>query len=78
MCSFLLSERLKLFTRLYSSRSDLECSFLFTQDRVPAFSPEKAKAFVQSELGCPIEVLFKEFEDRPIAAASLGQVFVIF
>ncbi|KAG6485014.1 hypothetical protein ZIOFF_053542 [Zingiber officinale] len=44
------------------------------QDRVPAFSHEKAKAFVQSELGCPIEVLFKEFEDRPIAAASLGQV----
>lgn len=44
------------------------------QDRVPAFSPEKARAFIQSEMGCPIEVIFKEFEDRPIAAASLGQV----
>ncbi|XP_073103313.1 protein ACTIVITY OF BC1 COMPLEX KINASE 7, chloroplastic isoform X2 [Elaeis guineensis] len=44
------------------------------QDRVPAFSPEKARAFIQSELGSPVDVLFKEFEDRPIAAASLGQV----
>ncbi|WOK99812.1 hypothetical protein Cni_G08524 [Canna indica] len=65
--------------QLSSTRSDLfprefvdELAKL--QDRVPAFSPEKAKAFVKSELGCPIEVLFKEFEDRPIAAASLGQV----
>jgi hypothetical protein len=46
------------------------------QDRVPAFSPEKAKAFIEKEMGCPIEVVFKEFEDRPIAAASLGQVFL--
>ena len=51
--------------------------YVFMQDKVPAFSPEKAKAFIKSELGCPIEVLFKEFEDRPIAAASLGQVFAL-
>ncbi|KAK3129332.1 hypothetical protein QOZ80_6BG0477900 [Eleusine coracana subsp. coracana] len=44
------------------------------QDRVPAFSPEEAKTFIEKEMGCPIEVVFKEFEDRPIAAASLGQV----
>lgn len=49
--------------------------FLPMQDRVPAFSPEKAKAFIQEELGAPINVLFKEFEEQPIAAASLGQVF---
>ncbi|XP_078439015.1 protein kinase superfamily protein [Wolffia australiana] len=65
--------------QLSSTRSDLfpkefveELAKL--QDRVPAFSPEKAKAFVQAELGAPINVLFKEFEERPIAAASLGQV----
>lgn len=45
------------------------------QDRVPAFSPEKARGFIERELGASIKVLFKEFEDRPIAAASLGQVF---
>ncbi|KAE8075507.1 hypothetical protein FH972_014217 [Carpinus fangiana] len=44
------------------------------QDKVPAFSPEKARGFIESELGAPIDILFKEFEDQPIAAASLGQV----
>ncbi|WOL13626.1 hypothetical protein Cni_G22397 [Canna indica] len=44
------------------------------QDMVPAFSPEKAKSFIQRELGSPVEILFKEFEEQPIAAASLGQV----
>uniref|UniRef100_A0A1D1ZLZ5 Uncharacterized protein sll1770 n=1 Tax=Anthurium amnicola TaxID=1678845 RepID=A0A1D1ZLZ5_9ARAE len=65
--------------QLSSTRSDLfpiefvdELAKL--QDRVPAFSPDKAKNFIQKELGAPINVLFKEFEDQPIAAASLGQV----
>ncbi|KAM1461562.1 hypothetical protein TB2_045735 [Malus domestica] len=65
--------------QLSSTRSDLfprefvdELAKL--QDRVPAFSPAKARAFIETELGAPINVLFKEFEDRPIAAASLGQV----
>ncbi|XP_024923003.3 protein ACTIVITY OF BC1 COMPLEX KINASE 7, chloroplastic [Ziziphus jujuba] len=65
--------------QLSSTRSDLfprefvdELAKL--QDRVPAFSPEKARGLIESELGAPINVLFKEFEDRPIAAASLGQV----
>ncbi|KAF7827051.1 protein ACTIVITY OF BC1 COMPLEX KINASE 7, chloroplastic-like [Senna tora] len=65
--------------QLSSTRSDLfprefvdELAKL--QDKVPAFSPKKAKGFIESELGAPINVLFKEFEERPIAAASLGQV----
>ncbi|MQM04826.1 hypothetical protein Taro_037631 [Colocasia esculenta] len=44
------------------------------QDRVPAFSTAKARGFIEAELGAPVGDLFKEFEDRPIAAASLGQV----
>lgn len=44
------------------------------QDRVPAFSPAKAKGFIEKELGAPVHIIFKEFEERPIAAASLGQV----
>ncbi|CAL5065340.1 unnamed protein product [Urochloa decumbens] len=65
--------------QLSSTRSDLfprefvdELAKL--QDRVPAFSPEKAKAFIEKEIGCSIDVVYKEFEERPIAAASLGQV----
>ncbi|KAB2022121.1 hypothetical protein ES319_D07G187000v1 [Gossypium barbadense] len=65
--------------QLSSTRSDLfprefvdELAKL--QDKVPAFSPKKARGFIEKELGAPIHVLFKEFEDQPIAAASLGQV----
>lgn len=65
--------------QLSSTRSDLfprefvdELAKL--QDRVPAFSPKKARAFIESELGAPVDLIFKEFEDQPIAAASLGQV----
>ncbi|KAL2524825.1 Protein kinase superfamily protein [Abeliophyllum distichum] len=67
--------------QLSSTRSDLfpqefvnELAKL--QDRVPAFSPSKAKNFIETELGAPIDQLFKEFEDLPIAAASLGQVLL--
>ncbi|XP_074285081.1 protein ACTIVITY OF BC1 COMPLEX KINASE 7, chloroplastic isoform X2 [Silene latifolia] len=65
--------------QLSSTRSDLfpreyvdELAKL--QDRVPAFSSKKAKEFIAAELGAPVDVLFREFEDQPIAAASLGQV----
>lgn len=65
--------------QLSSTRSDLfprefvdELAKL--QDRVPAFSPDKAKAFIEKEMGCSIDIVYKEFEERPIAAASLGQV----
>ncbi|CAM8891074.1 unnamed protein product [Rhodiola kirilowii] len=65
--------------QLSSTRSDLfpaefveELAKL--QDRVPAFSPKKAREFIKQELGVPVDLLFEEFEDRPIAAASLGQV----
>ncbi|KAG9448562.1 hypothetical protein H6P81_008527 [Aristolochia fimbriata] len=65
--------------QLSSTRSDLfpkefveELAKL--QDRVPAFTPKKARDFIEKELGSPVHKLFKEFEDQPIAAASLGQV----
>lgn len=65
--------------QLFSTRSDLlslefveELSKL--QDRVPAFDPKIAVAIVERELGAPIGELFEEFEMKPLAAASLGQV----
>ncbi len=44
------------------------------QDDVPAFSQSDARRIVETELGAPIDTLFASFEDKPIAAASIGQV----
>lgn len=44
------------------------------QDQVPQFPSEQAIAIVEEELGGPISQFYKEFDQEPIAAASLGQV----
>jgi len=44
------------------------------QDEVPPFPTEQARAIIESELSAQIEDIFEDFEDEPIAAASLGQV----
>ncbi|MHB8859797.1 MAG: ABC1 kinase family protein [Thermoleophilia bacterium] len=44
------------------------------QDDVPPFPLEIIEETIESELGLTIERLFLEFEQTPIAAASIGQV----
>ncbi|MCE5329459.1 AarF/ABC1/UbiB kinase family protein [bacterium] len=44
------------------------------QDEVPPFDSFQAKEIIEKELGEPVEKLFKEFEEIPVAAASLSQV----
>jgi len=44
------------------------------QSDAPPMSTELARATVESELGRPIDELFVEFDEEPIAAASIGQV----
>ncbi|NQU79117.1 AarF/ABC1/UbiB kinase family protein [Candidatus Woesearchaeota archaeon] len=44
------------------------------QDHVRPFSSVTAKKIIEKELGKPVKKLFKEFEDEPIASASMGQV----
>ncbi|KAI5067323.1 hypothetical protein GOP47_0017851 [Adiantum capillus-veneris] len=45
------------------------------QDCVPPFSSEEAKRMVFEGLGIPIEDVYSQFSEEPIAAASLGQVY---
>lgn len=45
------------------------------QDNVPPFDHQVAMQIIERELGKPIDALYAEIGDAPIAAASLGQVY---
>lgn len=44
------------------------------QDRVPPFPFAKAKAIIEKETGKKLEEIFEEFNETPMASASIGQV----
>ncbi len=49
-------------------------AFETLQDRVPPFPSEMARRIIEEDLGRPIEDLFDEFQDEPLASASIAQV----
>ena len=68
------------FGQILSTREDIvgpeyarELSKL--QDETAPFAWAQAKEIVESELGRPVHSLFKDFEQEPVASASLGQVY---
>lgn len=64
-----------LSTRPDLIRKDFLEELTKLQDQLPPFNHEMAISIIEAELGQTIEEVFKEISPRPIAAASLGQVY---
>ncbi|MFN6066642.1 MAG: AarF/UbiB family protein, partial [Pseudanabaena sp.] len=45
------------------------------QDQLPPFSNDQAFTIIESELGKPVQTIYRTISEDPIAAASLGQVY---
>ncbi|KAJ6834206.1 uncharacterized protein M6B38_336185 [Iris pallida] len=45
------------------------------QDQIPPFSTDVAIKLIESQLGAPVSQLFSDISPKPVAAASLGQVY---
>ena len=57
-------------------RQDYMNELCTLQDDVPSFPDELAFKIIEENLKCPLEDVFSSISERPIAAASLGQVLL--
>ncbi len=64
-----------LSTRPDLVRQDWLTELTNLQDNLPPFEHKVALKIIQEELGAPANELFDNFPDKPIASASLGQVY---
>ncbi len=64
-----------LSTRPDLVRQDWLTELTNLQDNLPPFEHKIALKIVEKELGSPASILFNEFPNKPIASASLGQVY---
>ena len=65
--------------QILSTRADLVGPELAEElgqlrSNTPPDPPEIVRGTILSELGKPVDVLFTEFDDQPLASASIGQV----
>ncbi|MFH1806049.1 MAG: 2-polyprenylphenol 6-hydroxylase [Pseudomonadota bacterium] len=63
-----------LATRADLIGDDVAADLSSLQDRLPPFSGAIAKKIITEQLGGPFELLFAEFDETPVAAASIAQV----
>jgi predicted unusual protein kinase regulating ubiquinone biosynthesis (AarF/ABC1/UbiB family) len=64
-----------LSTRPDLVRQDFLDELIKLQDQLPPFDNELAMQIIESQLKRSVEELYKEISPRPVAAASLGQVY---
>jgi len=57
-----------------SKRDTFEASLKVLRAQAPRSKPDEIRALVEEQLGAPIDRLFDEWDDAPIASASIGQV----
>ena len=55
-------------------REAYELALRRLRDQAPTTTPAEIRALVELELGAPISQLFRDWEDEPVASASIGQV----
>jgi predicted unusual protein kinase regulating ubiquinone biosynthesis (AarF/ABC1/UbiB family) len=55
-------------------RESYERALIGLRAAAPTSSPQAIRALIERELGAPIDRLFQEWSDAPIASASIGQV----
>ncbi len=64
-----------LSTRPDLVRKDFLDELVTLQDQLPPFPNAIAFAIIEAELEAPVDEVFQEISPRPVAAASLGQVY---
>jgi ubiquinone biosynthesis protein len=67
------------FGQILSTRRDLlpddiALELAHLQDAVPPFPGSQARATIEAALGAPIEEIFQQFDETPLASASIAQV----
>ncbi|MGB5715555.1 MAG: ubiquinone biosynthesis regulatory protein kinase UbiB [Gammaproteobacteria bacterium] len=67
------------FGQILSTRRDLlpddiALELAHLQDDVPPFPGSQARAAIEAALGAPIEEIFQQFDETPLASASIAQV----
>ncbi len=53
---------------------DIADELVKLQDRVPPFPGEEARLIIEKSLGKPVLEIFREFDETPLASASIAQV----
>lgn len=63
-----------LSTRRDLLSDDIANELAKLQDQVPPFPSDQAKKIVEQSLGAPVSEIFAEFDETPLASASIAQV----